>query len=558
LQHIGFMQKREWWPGAVIYQIYPRSFYDSNGDGVGDLAGVTAKLDYVASLGVDAIWLSPFFVSPMRDFGYDVADHCAVDPVFGTLADFDRLLERAHALGLKLIVDLVCGHTSDQHEWYRESRASARNRRSEWYVWAEARPDGTPPNNWLSVFGGSAWRWEARRRQYYLHHFLPSQPSLNLRQPAVVEAMLAQARFWLDRGVDGFRLDAIDFLLHDEALRDNPPRPPADGVRPVKPFALQHHCHDMMQSEIPDLLRRLRARADRAGGIALLGEVSSQEGAYERIERLTAKGDALHMAYTLRPMRSGDAGDALRQALSEIAAAGEGRGLCWAFSNHDVERAASRWSASRAAEPAFAGLLMALLLGMRGSICVYQGEELGLSEAVLDVDELRDPFGIAYHPEFRGRDGSRTPLPWHAGDDHAGFTSGTPWLPVPDEHKALSIAAQEADPDSPLHTWRRLARWRKAHPALREGTLRLLDVPAPLIGFERMSPAERLLLVFNPSDRAQRFPLADRGAIRPLEDDGLAVLVDGDVALLPPHGAFVAAVEAAVAAPPDAAKAGTG
>jgi alpha-glucosidase len=557
LPHTGRMQKHEWWPGAVIYQIYPRSFYDSNGDGVGDLAGVAAKLDYVASLGVDAIWLSPFFVSPMRDFGYDVADHCAVDPVFGTLDDFDRVRSRAHEKGLKLIVDLVCGHTSDRHEWFRESRASADNPRSDWYVWADARPDGTPPNNWLSVFGGSAWSWEPRRRQYYLHHFLAAQPTLDLRHPAVIEARLAAAEFWLARGVDGFRLDAIDFLLHDPELRDNPPRAPADGVMPVKPFALQHHCHDMTQSEVPELLRRLRALADRRGGIALLGEVSSQEGAYERIERLTAHGDALHMAYTLRPLRLGDAGAALHEALAEIEAAGEGSGVCWAFSNHDVERAASRWSVSGDAEPGFAGLLMALLLSLRGSICVYQGEELGLSEAVLDVDDLRDPFGIAYHPEFRGRDGARTPLPWNSEDDHAGFTSGTPWLPVPAEHKAQSIAAQEAEPDSPLRTWRRLARWRKAHPALGAGELRVVAVPAPLIGFERISPAERLLLVFNPSDRAQRFALADLGAILPLEDHGLAMLVDGDVALLGPYGIFVAAVEAATAAQAGASGAGT-
>jgi alpha-glucosidase len=552
------MQNHEWWPSAVIYQIYPRSFCDSNGDGVGDLAGVTARLDYVASLGVDAIWLSPFFVSPMRDFGYDVADHCAVDPVFGTLDDFDRLITRAHALGLKVLVDLVCGHTSDQHPWFRESRASRAGARDNWYVWDDARADGTPPNNWLSVFGGSAWSWEPRRRQYYLHHFLASQPTLNLRHPAVIEALVAAAEFWVARGVDGFRLDAIDFLLHDAQLRDNPPCPPADGVTPVKPFGLQQHVHDMMQGEMPELLRRLRAVADRRGGIALLGEVSSQDGAYERIERYTRTGDALHMAYTLRPMRGTDASRSLHRALAEIAAAGKGSGICWAFSNHDVERAASRWNpvgASAAPDPAFIRVLMAMLLSLRGSVCVYQGEELGLSEAALELGDMRDPFGIAYYPEFRGRDGSRTPLPWRADAEHAGFTTGEPWLPVPADHRAGGVAVQEKNGRSALNAWRGLAAWRKAHPALQDGDLTLLDLPAPLLGFTRACAEESLVLVFNPSVHAARVSLADYPGVAVLEDAGFAALVDGDVVLLPPYGVFVGALDAAAATRPQPARA---
>jgi alpha-glucosidase len=538
------MQKRAWWPGAILYQIYPRSFYDSNGDGIGDLPGITAKLNYVASLGVDAVWLSPFFVSPMRDFGYDVADYCAVDPVFGTLADFDRLLARAHALGLKLIVDLICGHTSDRHPWFRESRSGRANPRADWYVWADAKPDGTPPNNWLSVFGGSAWTWEPRRRQYYLHHFLPSQPSLNLRHPEVVEALLAVARFWLDRGVDGFRLDAIDFLLHDETLRDNPPRP-VPGGPPVKPFGLQHHLHDMMQPEMPQLLERLRALADERGGTVLLGEVSSQDGAYQRIERYT-ESNALHLAYTLRPLRSGDGAEALRRALAEIAAAGSGDGLCWAFSNHDVERAASRWAASASPDPAFIPLLMAVLLSLKGTICLYQGEELGLSEAMLAVEQLRDPFGIAYFPEFRGRDGSRTPLPWDE-TAHAGFTTGNPWLPVPERHRAASVAAQEADRRSPLNAWRRLVAWRKTHPALLQGELSLLDLPAPLVGFVRSSPEERLLALFNPSGQAVRAVLPELEEMLPLADFGPHALVEGGMVVLPPWGMLLAERPAAQA-----------
>jgi alpha-glucosidase len=539
--------KNEWWPGAIIYQIYPRSFYDSNGDGVGDLPGVAAKLDYVASLGVDAIWLSPFFLSPMRDFGYDVADHCAVDPVFGTLQDFDRLLARAHALGLKVMTDLVCGHTSDQHPWFRDSRAGRQQERADWYVWADARPDGTPPCNWLSVFGGSAWSWEPRRRQYYLHHFLASQPSLNLRHPEVVGALLEIAQFWLDRGIDGFRLDAIDFLLHDEALRDNPPRALPAGLPPAKPFGLQQHLYDMMQEEPHVLIERLRAVADARPGTLLLGEVSSQDGAYRRIERYTGRS-GLNLAYTLRPMRSGDAGEALGMALAEIAAAGKGDGVCWAFSNHDVERAASRWAAAgETAAPNAAGvrLLMALLLSLKGALCVYQGEELGLGEAVLAAEHLRDPFGIAYFPEFRGRDGSRTPIPWDGDAAHAGFTEGEPWLPVPPAHRAAGVARQEADPRSPLRAWRRLVAWRNTHPALIRGDLTLLDLPAPLVGFTRRADDERLLLIFNPSARAVRVDAASLPEMTPLGDHGFAALVDGAAAVLPPYGALIASIESA-------------
>ncbi len=536
--------------GAVIYQIYPRSFHDSNGDGVGDLAGIAAKLDYVASLGVDAIWLSPFFVSPMRDFGYDVADHAAVDPIFGTLADFDHLLRRAHALGLKVIVDLVCGHTSDQHRWFQESRLDRRNPHAEWYVWADPRPDGTPPSNWLSVFGGAAWSWEPRRRQYYLHHFLASQPSLNLRHPRVIEAIAETAAFWLARGVDGFRLDAIDFLLHDPMLRDNPPRPALDGQIPAKPFGLQHHLYDMMQEETPAVLTELRAIAERRGGTVLLGEVSSQDGAYQRIARYTGRAGPLHIAYSLRPMRHDDVAESLRLTLQEIVQAEAGDGVCWAFSNHDVERAASRWNpGAKRGEPPngqFVVMLLALLMSLRGTICLYQGEELGLGDAELGPGDLRDPFGIAYYPEFRGRDGSRTPLPWHHEQGEAGFTTGRPWLPIPNDHRRASVSRQEAVPESPLQMCRRLIAWRKSHPALCRGDLGLLDLPEPLIGFVRSCAEERVAVILNSSDRSARVPFRTLGITAPLEDHGLPLLVDAGEAILPGHGMLVGNLERTV------------
>jgi alpha-glucosidase len=534
----------EWWRGAVIYQIYPRSFHDSNGDGVGDLPGVMAKLEHVASLGVDAIWLCPFFTSPMKDFGYDVADHTGVDPVYGTLADFDALVARAHALGLKVLIDQVWSHSSDRHPWFLESRASRQNPRADWYVWADPSPDGTPPNNWLSVFGGPAWTWEPRRRQFYLHHFLPQQPQFNLRNPAVVDAILAAGRFWLERGVDGFRLDAIDFLMHDGELRSNPAMPVQSEV-PAKLFGVQRHDHDMLQPEAMGILARVRGLMAEFPGTTTLGEVSSQPGAFQRVFRYTAGVAHLHMAYTLRPLRGGFDGATLRDMLQELAAADGDGWPCWSFSNHDVERAVSRWNPRRGKappDPRFARMLMALLLSLRGSVCLYQGEELGLTEVALAPDQMRDPFGIAYWPEFRGRDGSRTPIPWHQDRPHGGFTQGdAPWLPVPEEHHRLAVAAQEADPDALLHAWRGFLAFRREHPALVHGRLVPLDLPDPCLGFLREDGAERLICLFNLSDAPTEVKLAEIGEVESLS--GMTPWpVVGDVAVLPPYGSAVLSV----------------
>lgn len=294
------MSNTPWWRGAVIYQIYPRSFLDTNGDGVGDLPGIIERLGYIASLGVDAIWVSPFFRSPMADFGYDIADQRDVDPLFGTLDDFDRLLARAHALGLKVMIDQVFSHTSDQHAWFRESRQSRDNPRADWYVWADAREDGTPPNNWLSIFGGVAWKWEPRRRQYYLHNFLSSQPDLNFHNPAVQQATLDYVKFWLDRGVDGFRLDSINFCFHDAQLRDNPAKPESErvgrGFSPDNPYAFQYHYYNNTRPENVGFLERLRALLDQYPGAVTLGEISSEDSLATTAE-YTAPG-RLHMGYS--------------------------------------------------------------------------------------------------------------------------------------------------------------------------------------------------------------------------------------------------------------------
>ena len=506
----------DWWKGAVIYQVYPRSFFDSNRDGIGDLPGVTNKLDYIASLGVDAIWLGPFVRSPQKDFGYDVEAHTEVDPIFGTLEDFDTLLANAHALGLRVLVDQVWSHTADTHAWFRQSRQTRDNERADWYVWADASPDGTPPNNWLSVFGGAAWTWEPRRRQFYLHHFLSAQPALNLHNPDAIAAILETGRFWLDRGVDGFRLDAVDFLTHDPALRNNPPADPWDGITPTKPFALQHHIHDMLHESRLMVLASIRSLLNEYAGTVALGEVSSQPGAFHRVMRYTSGDDHLHMAYTMSPLRNGFDWRQVTTMLRNLHEAGESGWPCWSFSNHDIERSASRWNPKYGEPPdvRFIRLIAMLLLCLRGTICLYQGEELGLTEAMLTFDQLRDPFGIAYWPEFRGRDGSRTPIPWRHDSPHGDFTKGeSSWLPIPGDHYPLAVSAQENDPDSLLNFWRELLDYRRQHVALIRGSLRPLDLAEPVFGFLREHPDEQLICVFNLSDQVSEVTVPHLGRL---------------------------------------------
>ena len=505
-----------WWRGAVVYQIYPRSFQDSNADGVGDLPGITGRLDYVRDLGVDAIWISPFFKSPMKDFGYDVSDYRDVDPLFGTLADFDALLARAHQLGLRVMIDQVLSHTSDQHAWFQESRLSRDNPKSDWYVWADAKPDGTPPNNWLSVFGGSAWQWDTRRRQYYLHSFLTSQPDLNFHNPEVQDAVLGEVRFWCEKGVDGFRFDACNHQVHDALLRDNPA---TDGgevstVRADNPYAMQRHVYDKSRPENLVFLERLRGVLDEFGA-ASIGEVGDEHSPPIMAD-YTEAGKRLHMAYSFSLLTSRCTPAHLRgevEALEcEIARTG-GWG-CWALSNHDVPRIATRWSPTGQADPRQARMLLAMLLSLRGSVCLYQGEELGLPEADVPFERLQDPYGLAFWPEFKGRDGCRTPMPWQSLDGQGGFSPVEPWLPVSAAQRALAVDVQEVDPDSTLHAARALLAWRRQSPVIREGDLRFLDTERDdVLVFERSlagaGTAEpvRVLFAFNFSDAEVSLPL---------------------------------------------------
>jgi alpha-glucosidase len=491
------MTDSSWWRGAVIYQIYPRSFLDTDGDGVGDLPGIIERLDYIASLGVDAIWVSPFFKSPMADFGYDIADYREVDPLFGKMADFDRLLEKAHALGLRVMIDQVLSHTSIAHDWFRESREGAGHAKADWYVWADAKADGSPPNNWLSIFGGVAWRWEPRRRQYFLHNFLSAQPDLNFHNPAVRTATLDNLRFWLDKGVDAFRLDAINFCFHDRQLRDNPAKP-ADqrvgrGFSPDNPYAFQYHYYNNTQPENLGFLEELRALTDRYPGRATLGEIASENSLATMAEY--TRGNRLHMGYSFELLSDDFSAGYIRRTVEALEAGMTDGWPCWAISNHDVKRVLSRWGGDRPT-PQLAKLLTALVASLRGSVCIYQGEELGLPEAELKFNQLRDPYGIAFWPNFKGRDGCRTPMPWTNGNG-AGFSSGKPWLPIPDDHRALAVSHQEADPGSVLHGFRAFMQWRKSHPELRAGDIRFIDAPEPLLLFMRSHARGSLLVAIN-------------------------------------------------------------
>jgi alpha-glucosidase len=495
------MVDEDWWRGAVIYQIYPRSYQDSNGDGVGDLLGIVQRLPYVASLGVDGIWISPFFTSPMKDFGYDVSDYCDVDPMFGSLSDFDAVIETAHGLGLKVLIDLVLSHTSNQHPWFAESRASRTNDKSDWYVWADPKPDGTPPNNWLSIFGGSAWTWDARRLQYYLHNFLKSQPDLNFHCDAVQDALLDVARFWLDRGVDGFRLDTINFYFADKELRDNPPLPPekrnATIAPAVNPYNHQEHLYSKNQPENIEFLKKFRTVLDEYPAITCVGEVGDAQLGLEILGEYTNGEDRVHMCYAFEFLAAEKlTAPRVAEVLTRVAEVAEDGWACWAFSNHDVQRHASRWNLSVSATRG----LVTLLMSLRGSACIYQGEELGLHEADVAFEDLQDPYGIEFWPEFKGRDGCRTPMVWETDNMNGGFSEVRPWLPVSSEHLRSSVAEQEDHPDGLLHHYRRAIAFRRANSALGKGSLDALEVNGDVLSFERSDASQTLFFALNMSE----------------------------------------------------------
>lgn len=521
-----------WWKGASIYQVYPRSFADSNGDGIGDLAGVTARLEHIASLGVDALWLSPFFPSPMKDFGYDVADYCNVDPIFGTLADFDALIARAHDLGLKVLIDQVFSHSSDQHPWFVDSRSSKASAHADWYVWADAKSDGSPPTNWQSVFGGPAWTWDARRGQYYMHNFLKEQPQLNVHNPKVQQALLHVLGFWLDRGVDGFRMDAVNFAMHDPQLRDNPPAPDTGKPR-TRPFDFQLKLHNQSHPDIPGFVEQMRALIDSHGDKFTVAEVGGDDAERE-MKLFTSGGTRFDSAYgfdflyaeKLTPQMVADA------LLSWPDTPGTGW-PSWAFENHDAPRALSRWVDAEHRD-AFARMKMLLLVALRGNIFLYQGEELGLPQVDIPFERLQDPEAITNWPLTLSRDGARTPMPWRHSANDLGFGSGDPWLPFGEDHAALSVDVQARDPQSLLNLVRAALQLRKTHPALATGSVAILHCDAQQLAFERVGNGQRIVAVFNMQAEDARWPEG-----MPTTGEVLIAVNDAAPGALPGHGALL-------------------
>ena len=507
-----------WWERGVIYQIYPRSFQDSDDDGIGDLAGIEARLDYIAQLGADAIWLSPIFPSPMADFGYDVADYCGIEPVFGDLAAFDKLLAAVHARGLKLLLDFVPNHSSDRHPWFVESRASRDNPKRDWYIWRDPAPDGGPPNNWISDFGGSAWQWDVATSQYYLHAFLKEQPDLNWRNPALREAMMAVLRFWLDRGVDGFRIDVLWHIVKAVDFPDNPVN--ADWVpgRNERDRLIQLHSTD--QPEAHAISAEFRALADRYGDRVLIGEIFLPNARHARWFG-TRERPQVHLPFNFQLIENGWDAVVLRRLIADYEASLPAHGWPnWVIGSHDAPRIAARIGEAQARVAAM------LLLTLRGTPTIYQGDEIGIGEVVIPPDRVRDPRELRQPGIGIGRDSSRTPMPWDSST-FAGFSTVEPWLPLNSDWPTRNVAAQERDPGSLLRLYRELLALRRSHSALSIGSFALIDAKPDVLAYERRCGSDRLLVALNLgavwralpllSETRKVLPLASTLARRPMD-----------------------------------------
>lgn len=548
---------KEWWKGAVIYQIYPRSFRDTSGNGIGDIRGIAENLEHIANLGADAIWISPFFKSPMVDFGYDVSDFCKIDPLFGTLGNFDMMVRMARPLGIKIILDLVLSHTSSQHPWFQESRKDKTNSKSDWYVWVDPKPDGSPPNNWQCAFGGPSWEFDISRGQYYLHNFYAEQPDLNLHNPKVRKALKKVMKFWIDRGVHGFRLDAILFALHDLDLKDNPPASldsfsaNFDNIR--MPNDMQEHIYDRAHPGVVPLIEELREFINQYDDCMLLGEVF-ETGDMKLTRDYSCGNKRLHTAYNFN-LLIGDrpSAKAVSEAINTIKMGGE-KGSCWpswAFSNHDVPRVASRWHPDKDGynhDPALSKMLNAMLLSLWGTVFLYQGEELGLPSAKIPYGRLQDPWAKKLWPLTEGRDMSRTPMPWY-DEPGAGFSAtNTPWLPIPDEHLQLAAARQSADSDSTMRFTRKMVDFRKDNPEIETGGIEFFidEDDDTLLMFKRELNDKKMFCMFNFRDVAIRYkpPVTLNSVETPFDSPSFGTMETdrsgGQYIDLPPYGVFYA------------------
>ncbi len=490
------MLKRDpyaWWQTGVIYQVYPRSFQDTDNDGIGDLNGISQRLTHLLELGIDAIWISPIFPSPMRDFGYDVSNYCDIAPLFGTLADFDALLAAAHAAGLKIILDFVPNHTSDQHPWFIESRSSKRSSKRDWYVWRDGKPDGTEPNNWQSAFGGSAWTFDESTSQYYYHAYLKEQPDLNWRNSEVERAMCDVLRFWFDRGVDGFRVDAIHHLLEDEAGRDNPPDPNWRVGMP--PHERWLPLRTMDQPEVHAAIRVMRQVSDAYTDRVMIGE------AYLPIDRLMAYYgtdlSGFHLPFNFHLISTPWDPKSIACLIQAYESAlPSGAWPNWVLGNHDRPRVASRLGSAQARVAAM------LLLTLRGTPTIYQGEEIGMRDVAIPADHVQDPFELTVPGFGLGRDPVRTPMPW-TPQKNGGFTEGDPWLPLNADVQALNISAQATDPRSILSLYKALIRLRRRRAVLSVGSLRLVAAEDGVLAYARELRGDRVLIALNMTEEKQ-------------------------------------------------------
>ena len=495
------MKAEAWWQAGVIYQVYPRSFQDTDGDGVGDLNGIARRLGHLVDLGVEAVWVSPIFPSPMLDFGYDVSEYCDIHPLFGSIADFDNLLKAAHAVDLRVILDFVPNHTSDYHAWFEESRSSRLNPKRDWYVWRDGRPDGSPPNNWESEFGGPAWTLDAATGQYYYHAYLKGQPDLNWRNPEVVDAMCDVLRFWFDRGVDGFRVDAIHHLLEDEELRDNPEAPGWHPGMPPNERWIQIRTID--QPDVHASIRRMREVADEYPERVMIGE------AYLPIDRLMAYYGAdltgFQLPFNFHLITTAWQPEALASLIQAYEAAlPPGGWPNWVLGNHDRARVASRVG------PAQARVAAMLLLTLRGTPTIYQGEEIGMMDVPIPPELVQDPFERNVPGFGFGRDPVRTPMPW-TSERHAGFSEGQPWLPLNADSKTLNVLAQANDQRSLLSLYRALIRLRREDDALSLGSFALIASTAHVLIYERRRECRLDLIALNMSGHPSVTPVENLG-----------------------------------------------